>query len=149
MHFRGLTREGARSFNVYKIFALFSLPPPRAPRPEVPFEPSLHRLCGGPLSDYCLWFECVEGQGGRVLWLSPDGETLPKITDGPVRGEGGHAESGRPASRRWTRRGWSPCPDRASVGLGRCVGTTTSTSMVITSSTRSSCPRAASIWVKV
>jgi hypothetical protein len=50
-------------------------------------------VCGlseGPLSCYCLRFECVVGQGGRVLRThSPEGQTLPKINDGHVRGEGG------------------------------------------------------------
>jgi hypothetical protein len=69
------------------------------------------------------------GQGGRVLCTrSPEvGETLPKITIGLVR-RGGGAESGRPASGRRTRGGWSPCRGRASVGLERRVGATTSAS---------------------
>jgi hypothetical protein len=89
-------------------------------------------VCGlskGPLSCYCLWFECIVGQGGRVLRcgpIAPGGKPCPKSLMGSCAG--GRAESGRPASGRRRRGDWSPCPGRASVGLGRCVRATTSTS---------------------
>ena len=89
-------------------------------------------VCGlskGPLSCYCLWFECIVGQGGRVLRcgpIAPGGKPCPKSLMGSCAG--GRAESGRPASGRRRRGDWSPCPGRASVGLGRCVMATTSTS---------------------
>ena len=84
-------------------------------------------LSEGPPSCYCLWFECVVGQGGGVLRCGPNapgGKPCPKSRGGG----GGRAESGRPANGWRMRGGWSPCPCRASVGLGCCVGATTSTS---------------------
>ena len=107
-------------------------------------------LSEGPPSCYCLWFECVVGQGGRVLRThSPGGQTLPKSLLARAWGDG-RAESGRPASGRRTREGWSPCPGRASVGLWRCVEATTSTSTGTNISSKKlvSAPPRAPAWIK-
>jgi hypothetical protein len=48
-------------------------------------------LCEGPLSCYCLWFECVVGQGGRVLRCGPialGGNPCPKSLMGSCAGGG-------------------------------------------------------------
>ena len=104
-------------------------------------------LFEGPSSCYCLRFECVVGQGGCVLWThSPEGETLPKITDGPARGGGGGAAPSPVGPRAGGGREEAGLHVQAELrwGWGVAWGRPRAPARAPTSPARSSCPGAGS-----
>jgi hypothetical protein len=101
-------------------------------------------VCGlskGPLSCYCLWFECIVGRGGRVLQcrpIAPGGKPCPKSLMGSCAVE----DAARPVGPRAGRGGEEAgLHVHAELRWGRGVawGRPRAPARTPTSLTRSSC----------